>query len=135
MKATKSIQSTEATSTAKQFENSEHELFEKWFKASTNITTNDRYNAWLNKNHPEHVWMKPLCSTGVEQFLSLPQPPSAIPVVKPRSCGRVLTSDENMKMLMEKEEAKKKAQIEREEKRKAREAKRLEKQTGKGTYT
>ena len=72
-----------------------------------------------------------LCSTGVEKFLTFPEPPHTITVVKPKSCGRVLTSDENIKALTEKEEAKKKAQNEREEKKKAREAKRLEKEAEK----
>lgn len=134
VKASKSLGNKETTSTEDQFEDGEHELFEKWFKAGTSITTNDRYNAWLGENHSDYVWMKPLCSKGVEQFLSLPQPPSTIPVVKSKSCGRVLTSHENMKVLTEKEEAKKKAQVEQEEKRKAREAKRLEKQARKGTH-
>ena len=77
------------------------------------------------------MWIKTLCSTGVEQFLSLPQPSYTIPVVKPKSCGRVLTSDENIKVLTEKEEAKKTAQIERKEKKKAQEAKQLEKEAEK----
>ena len=110
----KSGKNTEATSTEDQ--PSESELFEKWYKANTNITTNDRYNAWLKDNHPDDVWMKPLCSTGGEQFLTFPEPPHTIAVVKPKSCVRVLTSDENIKALTEKEEAKKKAQIEQEEK-------------------
>ena len=117
----------------------EQELFEKWYKANSNITTNDRYNAWLKENHPDYVWMRPLCSTGVEQFLSLPEPPCSIPVVNPKSCGRVLTSHENIKMLTEKEEAKRKAQIEweerkreREERKRTREAKQIDKKAVKG---
>ena len=127
----KSSKNTEAINEKDQSYESEEKLFEKWYKANANITTNDRYNAWLRENHPDYVWMKPLCSTGVEQFLSLPEPPYTIPVVKPKSCGRVLTSDENIKILTEKEEAKKTAQIEREERKKAQEAKQLEKEAEK----
>ena len=123
VKGSKSIQKTEAANSEEQFQKNEEELFKKWYKTTTSIATNDQYNSWLKKNHPEYVWMKPLCSTRVEQFLSFPQPPSAIPVVKSKSCGRVLTSHENVKMLLEKEEAKKKAQIKHEEKKKARETK------------
>ena len=121
----KSSKTIEATNQEEQLQDSERELFEKWYKANSSITTNDRYNAWLKENHPDYVWIKPLCSTGVEQFLSLPPPPCIIPVVNPKSCGRVLTSHENINMLMEKAEAKKKSQMEREEKKRAREAKRM----------
>ena len=93
--------------------------------AISNITTNDRYNAWPKENHPDYVWMKPLCSTGVEQFLSLSEPPCSIPVVNPQSCGRVLTSHENIKMLTEKEEAKWKAQIERGKRKREREERKV----------
>ena len=75
--------------------------------------------------------MKPLCITGVEEFLSLSQPPCSIPEAKPKSSGRVLTSHENIKRLQEKEEAKRKAQIEREERKKAREAKQKQKEAEK----
>ena len=78
--------------------------------------------------------MTPLCSTGVEQFLSLSQPPCTIPVVNPKSCGRVLTSHENIDMLTEKEEAKKKAQMEwKEKKKRERETKQMEKEVGKAS--
>ena len=50
--------------------------------------------------------MKPLCSTGVQQFLSVPEAPHKIPTVNPKSCGRVLTSQENMDMLTKKAEEK-----------------------------
>jgi len=50
------------------FEEKEDELFRKWYEANSDITTNKRHNAWLKMHHPEHVWMKPLSSTGVEHF-------------------------------------------------------------------
>ena len=59
----KSSKSTEATNVEEQFQDNEHEHFEKWYKANSNITANDRYNACLKENHPDYVWMKPLCST------------------------------------------------------------------------
>ena len=65
--------------------------------------------------------------------LSLPQPPCTIPVANPKSGGRVLTSHENLNMLMEKEEAKKKAQMEQEVKKRAQETKWREKEVGKAS--
>ena len=62
------------------------------------------------------MWMQPLKygSTAVSHFLSCPSPPSRIPTSKPKSCGRILTSAESMrileekqKVLMKKDEAKK----------------------------
>ena len=128
----KSRKSTKAVNQEEQVQDSERELFEKWYKINSGkLATNDRYNAWLKENHPDYVWMKPLCTTGVEEFLSLPQPPCSIPEAKPKSSGRVLTSHENIKRLQEKEEAKRKAQIEREERKKAREAKQKQKEAEK----
>ena len=127
----KSSKSTKAVNQEEQVQNSERELFEKWYKTNSGKATNDQYNAWLKENHPDYVWMKPLCTTGVEEFLSLPQPPCSIPEAKPKSSGRVLTSHENIKRLQEKEEAKRKAQIEREERKKAREAKQKQKEAEK----
>ena len=117
------------------FQSNELEQFEKWYKAGYNVTTNSRYTAWLSTTHPEYVWMKPICSTGVEQFLSVPKPPCSIPTVKRKSCGRVLTSQENIDMMNEKEEVKKQAQLEKERKKQVREAKQIERQTEKGTYS
>jgi len=122
VKGSKSIISPETINSEELFQDNECEQFEKWYEANSNVT-NDRYYAWLIKTHPEYVWMKPLCTTGVEQFLTVPQPPCSIPTVKQKSCGRVLTSKENMDMIKEKEEAKKQAQIEKEKKKQAREAK------------
>ena len=71
----------------------------------------------LKENHPDYVWMMPLCITGVEQSLPLPQRPCSIPAVKLKLSGIVLTSHENIKKLQEKQEAKKKAQIKWEERK------------------
>jgi len=57
---------------------------------------------------------------------SFPDAPHKIPTAKPKSCGRVLTSQENMDMITEKVEAKR--QVEKERRKLEREAKRLEKQ-------
>ena len=48
----------------------------------------------------------------------------SIPVVNPKYSGRVLTSNKNIKMLTEKEEAKQKAQIEWEERKREQEERR-----------
>jgi len=76
--------------------------------------------------------MKPLSSTGVEQFLSIPDAPHKIATAKPKSCGRVLTSQENMDMITVKAEAKRQVEVEKERRKQEKEAKRLEKQVEKG---
>ena len=136
-RACKSLESTESVRPESQqiFEEQEEKLFQKWYEANSNVTENERYNAWLEKYHPEYVWMKPLCSTGVQQFLSVPEAPHKIPTVNLKSCGRVLTSQENMDMLTKKAEENREAEIEKQRRKQEREAKRLEKQAEKeGMY-
>ena len=45
----RSSKSTETANPENQVQDSECEMFEKWYKTSSGITTNDRYNAWLKK--------------------------------------------------------------------------------------
>ena len=94
------------------------------------MTDNDRYNTWLAQNHPTspaafHVWMRPLQSTAISELLSYPENlPLKPPTVNPKSCGRVLTSQENLLILEEKRLAKEGKQREKEAKKRAREEKR-----------
>ncbi len=64
-------------------------------------------------------------ATALSQFLVTPTPPSKLPTKRPKSCGRVLTSRENLQDLEEKEQKKKAALKEKEERRKVREEKKL----------
>ena len=45
----RSSKSTETANPENQIQDSECEMFEKWYKTNSGITTNDRYNAWLKK--------------------------------------------------------------------------------------
>ena len=77
------------------------ELFEKWYNEGIEMTDNSEYNAWLAQFHPmspaaSHVWMRDYQSTGVSSYLSYPSPLCKVPTVHPKSCGRVLTSQENI---------------------------------------
>ena len=103
-------------------------LFEYWYNEELDVSDNDRYNTWLAENHPSspaasHVWMRPLQSTGISELLSYPTPPSQVPTLKPKSCGRVLTSHENLLLLEENKLAKEEKQREKEAKKRAREEK------------
>ena len=62
--------------------------------------------SFLDEPDLEHVWLQPLQSTAVSKFLQYPSPPSRLPTFNPKSCGRVLTSSENLELLLEKEKAK-----------------------------
>lgn len=84
-------------------------LFETRYTNGYDLTNDARYNVWLIKHHPESaVWMQPLkcSSTAVSKFLHVPSPPSRIPTYQPKSCGRVLTSAENLRILEEKQRIK-----------------------------
>ena len=59
----------------------------------------------------------------MSSFLSYPSPPARVESFKPKSCGRVLTSSENLAIMEEKEREKKEKQKEREEARKKKAAK------------
>ena len=62
-------------------------------------------------------------ASSISRFLSIPTLPSKLPTKNTKSCGRVLTSEENMKWIEEKEEAKQKALAEKEQRRLLREQK------------
>ena len=74
------------------------------------MTDNAQYNQCLSRFHPEsavRIESLQYGSTTVSSFLSYPSPPSRIQAFKPKSCGRVLSSSENLLMLEEKEKKKK----------------------------
>ena len=74
----------------------------------------------------EQVLMPALAST-IEKFFPRPLTPPQIPKLKPKSCGRVLTSTENLKVLKEKSKRKrnrKERKKKREEKERSRKGKR-----------
>ena len=123
-------------SEAREQDFSDHELtlFEHWYDEGHDITDNDRYNTWLAQSHPtspaaSHVWMQPLHSTGISELLSYPEPPSRAPTLNPKSCGRVLTSQENLLILEEKKLAKEEKEREKEARKRAREEKKSMKET------
>ena len=107
-----------------EFTEEEIALFETRYENGYDVTEDARYNKWLSKFHPEsavRIASLQYGSTAVSSFLSYPSPPSRLPQFKPKLCGRVLTSSENLSMLVEKEkkkEEKERAKKEREEKRK-----------------
>ena len=117
------------------FTKEELAVFEKWFDNGDNVTDNSRYSLWLSNFHPmssaaaSHVWMQCKQSSGLSKLLSLPAPPCKRPTVKPKSCGRVLTSHENLVLLDEKQRAKEEAEKEKQERKLERERKR-EKEKG-----
>ena len=71
-------------------------------------------------------------STSISRFLDTPMPPCKIPTKHVKSCGKVLTSLENLENIKAKEEAKAKALKEKEEKKAQREAKALAKKLSRG---
>ena len=60
------------------------------------------------------------------KFLHTPRPPSKLPIHRPKSSGRVLTSLENLRMMEEREHKKKEEARLKEEQKKAREEKKFE---------
>lgn len=67
--------------------------FDRRYKNGYDLVGDSRYNLWLGTHHPDspvrqRVWLQSMQTTSVSQFLQCPLPP----VVKPKSCGRVLTS-------------------------------------------
>ena len=64
----------------------------------------------------------------LHQHLVTPKPPSRAESMRPKSCGRVLTSRENVKELEEKEQKKKALLIQKEERQRLRLEKELQKQ-------
>ena len=89
------------------FTEEEITLFQTRYENGYDISGDDRYRQWLCKSHPDATLSMSFRSTSVRKHLSCPSPPSRIPSVKPKSCGRVLTSVENIKIIEEKERVKK----------------------------
>ena len=103
-----------------EFTESEHSLFERRYARRDELPHDIRYRLWVTTFHPhspccKRVSLQQLQTTSVSDFLQHPSPPSRIPVYKPKLCGRVLTSAENLALIQEKELAK-------EEKKRAAEA-------------
>ena len=123
--------STTASNTSDEnFDSTDVARFSHWFTKGIPIRDNHRYSAWLAKYHPQsaaaaHVWM---CPTQTESLFKLPPPPSKMPTVHPKSCGRVLTSWESIQQLEQKKFAKEQKEHEKEERKKARLEKKLEKE-------
>ena len=70
-------------------------------------------------------------ATSLSDFLVTPTPPSRLVTKRPKSCGRVLTSNENIRQLEEKEEKKRTALKEKGEQRKLREESKLQREAEK----
>ena len=70
-------------------------------------------------------------ATSLSDFLVTPTPPSRLVTKRPKSCGRVLTSSENIRQLEEKEEKKRTALKEKGERRKLREESKLQREAEK----
>ncbi len=99
--------STVASAEETDFSEEELDLFEEWFEEGVEVTDNCRYSAWVAHFHPtssaaSHVWMREFQSTGVSSYFPYPTRPSKVPTVHPKSCGRVLTSQENIAVIEEK---------------------------------
>ena len=113
--------STDMNSMEFEFSEEELDLFEEWFEEGTEVTDDGRYNAWLARFYPtslpaSRVWMRDFHSTCVSKFRSYPAPPSKIPTLNPKACGRVLTSHENILIVKEKRKAKEEKESEEERK-------------------
>ncbi|ORU94054.1 MAG: hypothetical protein A6F71_09150 [Cycloclasticus sp. symbiont of Poecilosclerida sp. M] len=72
--------------------------------------------------------LPPQTGSKISKFLSIPIKPSKIPTKHPKSCGRVLTSKENLEIIEEKQRLKQEAQQMKEERRRARERKKIERE-------
>ena len=70
-------------------------------------------------------------ATNFSDFLVTSTPPSRLATKRPKSCGRVLTSSENIQQLEEKEEKKRAALKEKGERRKIREERKLQREAEK----
>ena len=121
--------------------------FERRYENGFDLPSDSRYNLWLATHYPDsdlcqRVWLQPVQTTSVSQFLQCPSPPAKIPTFEPKSCGRVLTSADNIALMEEKkrareekerakEEAREKRKRAKEEKERAKEEARQEKKRAK----
>ena len=113
---------------AMEFTEEEEALFETRYENGYDIEGDARYSQWLAKFHPEAVTTVKLLqckSTAVSSFLRYPSPPAKSETFKPKPCGRVLTSAENILQLEEKERKKKEKERAKQEREQARRTKAL----------
>ena len=73
----------------------------------------------------------PAPASTIEKFFPRPPSPLHLPAVKPKSCGRVLTSTENLKILKEKEQKKEEEKKKKEENKRQREERKKQKEEDK----
>jgi len=110
------------------FTEEETSLFEKRFENGYDLTHDSRYNLWLSQYHPESTVQRlPYSGSAVSTFLNYPSPPDRSKT-EPKSCGRVLTSAENLEIMNEKEREKERKKEEKERKKEERERKKEEKE-------
>jgi len=96
------------------FSEAEVEGFEERYKSETKDSqANDRYHQWVQMYHPDQQIPEaitasstakvliPAPNSAIEKFLQVPPNPAGSSV-KSSSCGRVLISCENLKLLEEK---------------------------------
>lgn len=100
------------------FTEEEVALFERRYENGYDMVGDSRYREWLCKSHPNTTLLMPFTSKSVQRYLDCP---ACIGNHKLKSCGRALTSVENMKIIAEKEKLKKQKE---EEKRKREEERR-----------
>ena len=128
--ATDQINSTPSPGPTVKFSTEEMRMFESRFKESTE----ERYSLWLATFYPQKSHKT---EASLEKILQLPTPPATRHPTRSatqfNSSSRVLTSEECIQALLEKDKKKKekkeekeKRQLEREEKRKEREEKKKE---------
>ena len=111
------------------FTEEETSLFEKRFENGYDLTHDTRYNLWLCQYHPESTVQKlPYSGSAVSTFLNYPSPPDRSKTFEPKSCGRVLTSAENLEIMNEKEREKERKKEEKERKKEERERKKEERE-------
>lgn len=127
------------------FTQSEIKSFQEKFEAeTTDLSSNSRYQQWVKMYHPglDIQEKKVTCETASSKGdkVLMPAPASTIkkffpeslpvhvPTDKPKSCGRVLTSSENLKMLKEKEQKKEEERKIKEERKKQREERKKQKE-------
>ena len=123
------------------FSVAENELFEKRYTEGYDLTTDHRYNQWLQACHPDSTIVAhlPQVSQGTlvpftagmttfarsqqsvgrfSRFLQPPTPPSKNFTRSAKSSSRVLTSAESRRFLQEKEEKKREKEAQKEKRKK-----------------
>ena len=125
------------------FTESELKSFQERYEAKT--TCDNRYEQWVKMYHPgdnsqqkkvsnvtvtriDEKVLIPAPASTIEKFFPRPLSPLHLPTVKPKSCGRVLTSTENLKILKEKEQKKEEEKRKKEENKRQREERKKQKE-------